>query len=313
MNSNRRKVKKEIHRFLFYSLLPLILFSLQYFLEGIRMDFFIRTALLLILINFVFLTFNISKVKKEKDEIKIIADLKKENNLLKDELINYRNSMDTYFINWTHQIKTPITSLKFLINSREDINSMSSRNKIKEQILSIEDYVGVTLNYLKLVDDKNKIFDFSEVNLDDIISEVIKKYSILFIANKVKLHYEKLNKIVLTDPKLTTQVLEQIISNSLKYSKDRDIFISFDEENNAIIVRDTGKGISSKDLPRVFEKGYSGYNGRFNQESSGLGLFIVKMISDKLNQRISLDSKLNEGTTFKMCFNKNRENIIEWN
>ena len=97
-------------------------------------------------------------------------------------------------------------------------------------------------------------------------------------------------------------MIEQILNNALKYARGKDIWIEFDASEQSLIIKDNGVGISKADIPKIFDKGYSGYNGRLNEESSGIGLFIVKHISNHLNHEVDVDSKLNEGTTFKIHF-----------
>ena len=149
----------------------------------------------------------------------------------------------------------------------------------------------------------NTDMDISLVNLDDIINPLIKKYAILFISNNIKLEYEKLNVKVITDSKWCMVVIEQLLSNAIKYTKNGIVSISFNEKENYLEIKDNGIGIKDSDLPKIFDKGYSGFNGRQNQKSTGIGLFLVKQILDKLGQKVKLESKLGEGTSVKVYFN----------
>ena len=166
----------------------------------------------------------------------------------------------------------------------------------------IEDYTNMALSYLKMAN-HNTDMDISLVNLDDIIRPLIKKYAILFISNNIKLEYEKLNVKVITDSKWCMVVIEQLLSNAIKYTKNGIVSISFNEKENYLEIKDNGIGIKDSDLPKIFDKGYSGFNGRQNQKSTGIGLFLVKQILDKLGQKVKLESKLGEGTSVKVYFN----------
>jgi len=160
----------------------------------------------------------------------------------------------------------------------------------------------MALSYLKMAN-HNTDMDISLVNLDDIINHLIKKYAILFISNNIKLEYEKLNVKVITDSKWCMVVIEQLLSNAIKYTKNGIVSISFNEKENYLEIKDNGIGIKDSDLPKIFDKGYSGFNGRQNQKSTGIGLFLVKQILDKLGQIVKLESKLDEGTSVKVYFN----------
>ncbi|HCY0298224.1 TPA: nisin susceptibility-associated two-component system sensor histidine kinase NsaS, partial [Staphylococcus aureus] len=138
--------------------------------------------------------------------------------------------------------------------------------------------------------------------INNIIRPIIMKYSIQFIDQKTKIHYEPCHHEVLTDVRWTSLMIEQLINNALKYARGKDIWIEFDEQSNQLHVKDNGIGISEADLPKIFDKGYSGYNGQRQSNSSGIGLFIVKQISTHTNHPVSVVSKQNEGTTFTIQF-----------
>lgn len=151
---------------------------------------------------------------------------------------------------------------------------------------------------------KNETSDISvtKISINNIIRPIIMKYSIQFIDQKTKIHYEPCHHEVLTDVRWTSLMIEQLINNALKYARGKDIWIEFDEQSNQLHVKDNGIGISEADLPKIFDKGYSGYNGQRQSNSSGIGLFIVKQISTHTNHPVSVVSKQNEGTTFTIQF-----------
>lgn len=141
-----------------------------------------------------------------------------------------------------------------------------------------------------------------KVSIDDLIRALIKKYSIQFIQNHTKVHYEKVTDEVLTDAKWASIMIEQILNNALKYARGKDIWIDFDSHQNQLKIADNGIGISQADKPKIFDRGYSGYNGRLNDKSSGIGLFIVKQIANRLQHKVEVESELNEGATFTITF-----------
>lgn len=248
------------------------------------------------LVYLVFMAFLNKKEEKLKNQIQ---ELEEANLNLRNDFLAKEKELQEYFLIWIHQIKTPITAGKLICDS--DIENENVKN-IKKELIYIEDYTNMALSYLKM-SNHNTDMDISLVNLDDIIRPLIKKYAILFISNNIKLEYEKLNVKVITDSKWCMVVIEQLLSNAIKYTKNGIVSISFNEKENYLEIKDNGIGIKDSDLPKIFDKGYSGFNGRQNQKSTGIGLFLVKQILDKLGQKVKLESKLGEGTSVKVYFN----------
>ena len=248
------------------------------------------------MVYLVFMAFLNKKEEKLKNQIQ---ELEEANLNLRNDFLAKEKELQEYFLIWIHQIKTPITAGKLICDS--DIENENVKN-IKKELIYIEDYTNMALSYLKMAN-HNKDMDISLVNLDDIIKPLIKKYAILFISNNRKLEYEKLNVKVITDSKWCMVVIEQLLSNAIKYTKNGIVSISFNEKENYLEIKDNGIGIKDSDLPKIFDKGYSGFNGRQNQKSTGIGLFLVKQILDKLGQKVKLESKLGEGTSVKVYFN----------
>ena len=194
-----------------------------------------------------------------------------------------------YYLMWTHQIKTPIQALRLLVNDCNEDNV----DEVYHQIFSIEQYVEMVINYNKIDEISNDLL-IKEYDLDCIIKSVIRKFSKLFINSKLKLNYETLDYKILTDDKWFTIVIEQIISNAIKYTNNGSISIYL--HNTDLIIEDSGIGINEEDLNRVFENGYTGYNGRYDKKSTGIGLFMCKRIMYKLSHKIRIESKVNQGT-----------------
>ncbi len=218
----------------------------------------------------------------------------------RSELINTKDKdfkdMLNYYTIWAHQIKTPIAAMRLLLQSEKS----NLNNELLEQLFKIEQYVEMVLQYLRL-ESMNSDLMFKRYSIDDIIRQGIRKYSKSFILKKIKLNYENLNYYVLTDEKWLVFVIEQILSNALKYTKKGEISIYMDHNlPNTLVIEDTGIGIEQEDMPRVFEKGFTGYNGRSDKKSTGIGLYLCKQIVDKMSHTISIESKPGKGTKVKI-------------
>ena len=227
--------------------------------------------------------------------IKLLEEEKQQNLLY--EQSRYQEMID-YYTTWVHQIKTPISSMRLTLE-KED--SEVSR-RIKNNLTSIENYVDMVLAYLRLDSSTNDLV-IKEVNLNKVINECVRHFSSHFIHKKIGVEILNCDTMVLSDEKWLTFIIEQLLSNALKYTKEGKISIFYKE--NSLHIKDSGIGIDEKDLPRIFEKGYTGFNGRLNQKSSGLGLYLVKRSLDMLNHSISIESKLNKGTDVIISFSSN--------
>lgn len=277
----------------------LSVFWVVFFLMNLGFENYVLAFEIVIFFFIVYLIFMAFLNKKEKKLKNQIQELEEANLNLRNDFLAKEKELQEYFLIWIHQIKTPITAGKLICDS--DIENENIKN-IKKELIHIEDYTNMALSYLKMIN-HNTDMDISLVNLDDIINPLIKKYAILFISNNIKLEYKKLNVKVITDSKWCMVVIEQLLSNAIKYTKNGIVSISFNEKENYLEIKDNGIGIKDSDLPKIFDKGYSGFNGRQNQKSTGIGLFLVKQILDKLGQKVKLESKLDEGTSVKVYFN----------
>ena len=277
----------------------LLVFWVVFLLMNLSFESYFLAFEIVVFFYMVYLVFMAFLNKKEEKLKSQIQELEEVNLNLRNDFLAKEKELQEYFLIWIHQIKTPITAGKLICDS--DIENENVKN-IKKELIYIEDYTNMALSYLKMAN-HNTDMDISLVNLDDIIKPLIKKYAILFISNNIKLEYEKLNVKVITDSKWCMVVIEQLLSNAIKYTKNGIVSISFNEKENYLEIKDNGIGIKDSDLPKIFDKGYSGFNGRQNQKSTGIGLFLVKQILDKLGQKVKLESKLGEGTSVKVYFN----------
>lgn len=277
----------------------LLVFWVVFLLMNLSFESYFLAFEIVLFFYMVYLVFMAFLNKKEEKLKNQIQELEEANLNLRNDFLAKEKELQEYFLIWIHQIKTPITAGKLICDS--DIENENVKN-IKKELIYIEDYTNMALSYLKMAN-HNTDMDISLVNLDDIIKPLIKKYAILFISNNIKLEYKKLNVKVITDSKWCMVVIEQLLSNAIKYTKNGIVSISFNEKENYLEIKDNGIGIKDSDLPKIFDKGYSGFNGRQNQKSTGIGLFLVKQILDKLGQKVKLESKLDEGTRVKVYFN----------
>lgn len=201
----------------------------------------------------------------------------------------YSEMVDYYTI-WAHQIKTPIASMRLTLQNEDTALSRQLTN----DLFRIEQYVEMVLTFLRL-NSESTDYVIREYDLDKIIRQSVKKFAGEFISRKLSLIYEPLHITVLTDEKWLSFVIEQILSNALKYTPSGSISITM-ESGNRLCIRDTGIGIAAEDLPRIFEHGYTGYNGRADKKASGIGLYLCKRICARLGHGIEAESKIDEGT-----------------
>lgn len=199
-----------------------------------------------------------------------------------------------YYTIWVHQIKTPIAAMRLQLQGED---SDSSR-ELLEELQRIEQYVEMVLTYLRL-DSGSTDYVLKKYDLDDIIRQAVRKYASQFIRKKIRLTYEPLSCEVLTDEKWLLFVIEQVLSNALKYTRSGEISITL-EAPKTLCIRDTGIGIAPEDLPRIFEKGFTGYNGRNDKKASGIGLYLCRRICSRLNHEIIITSKVDVGTEVRI-------------
>lgn len=212
------------------------------------------------------------------------------------------SDMTDYYTMWVHQIKTPIAAMGLILQGGDS----SEYSELSENLQRIEQYADMVLCYLRLDSDSSDLV-IREYDLDSIVRQAVRKFSSQFIRRRLKLIYEPLNKSVLTDEKWLLFVIEQIISNAVKYTPSGEVEI-YCEEPLTLCIRDTGIGIATEDLPRIFEKGYTGCNGRLEKKASGIGLYLCKRICGRLGHKISAESG-GTGTIIKISLETNKLEI----
>lgn len=213
----------------------------------------------------------------------------------------YEELADYYTI-WAHQIKTPIAAMHLILQEMEngyqepadETCKVPAIGELKMELQRIEQYVEMALCYLRL-DAKTTDYVIREYDIDDILRQAIRKQAPVFIRKKLKLVYEPLCIRTVTDEKWLLFVIEQILSNALKYTASGSITISLCEPKT-LCISDTGIGIAPEDLPRIFEKGFTGRNGRTSKQASGIGLYLCKRICTNLGHDLSITSIPGAGT-----------------
>ena len=201
-----------------------------------------------------------------------------------------------YYTLWVHQIKTPIAASRLLV---AEVSDREVKQQLEQEIFKIDSYTNLVLQYLRLESFHDDLV-FEKVQVEDLVKEVVRKYALFFIQKGLTVNLHDLDKIIVTDKKWLLVVIEQILSNSLKYTKEGGLEIYMEDQE--LCIKDTGIGIKNSDVLRVFERGFSGYNGRLTQQSSGLGLYLSKKISEELGHQIRIESEVGKGTIVRIKF-----------
>ena len=228
---------------------------------------------------------------------KIIEKLYEELEKLTQENRQKNTDMVDYYSMWVHQIKTPIAAMNFLLDNEE-----VDQKILQQELFKIERYVEMVLTYIRL-DSISSDYVITKINLDEVVKDSVKKYATIFINKKIKLNYVSHETMVISDKKWLSFAFEQILGNSVKYSSAGGE-ITIETCENKLVIEDKGIGIKEEDLPRIFEKGFTGFNGRYEKKSSGLGLYLCKKTLDKLGHHIEISSKVGEGTRIEITFPK---------
>ncbi|GAB2027075.1 sensor histidine kinase [Lactovum odontotermitis] len=220
-----------------------------------------------------------------------IAEMQAENVRLKEEMRQQKLAQKEFFDLirvWSHQMKVPLSAIDLMTQSSEKIEAVA----LRKQTFNLENYLNILLETLRLRN-LSSDFRFERVEVADVCRELVRKYSEFFISKDLSVKIEG-SWILTTDRRWLSLALEQLINNAVKYTRTGEI--SFKLENNRLTLTDTGIGILPEDLPRLFDHGFTGFNGRSNQKSTGLGLYLAKLILDKLEIKVSMTSKIDVGT-----------------
>ena len=221
-----------------------------------------------------------------------------------------QSQMRDYYSMWVHQIKTPISAMKLLLEAeREELGQLmcddeqsqcllsDNMDSFEDELFRIEEYVSMALQYQRVSSTEND-FVLEKVSVDGVIRDTIKKYAKIMIRRHIGMNYSGTVQEVYTDGKWLAFILEQLLSNAIKYTPQGFVKIETDKKANRffITIKDTGIGIKAEDLPRVFEKGYTGYNGHADKKATGIGLYLCRQMADKLGHTIRIESEIGKGT-----------------
>ena len=209
-----------------------------------------------------------------------------------------RESVD-YYTMWVHQIKTPIAAMGLLLQEDESPRG----RELATELFRIERYVELVLSYLRL-EGPSTDYLIRMTALDPVLRQAARKYAPLFIRGRVSLDLRETGLRVLTDEKWLQLVVEQVLSNAVKYAPGGHVTVRCKGES--LIVEDDGVGIAPEDLPRIFDRGFTGCNGRMDKRSTGIGLYLCRQICRRLGHTITVDSEPGRGTRVTLCLARPR-------
>ena len=229
----------------------------------------------------------------------MVCASEREKRKIASEYDEKKQDMSDYYTMWTHQIKTPIAALRLLLQEKQPL----------EELFKIEQYAEMALHYARL-DSLSADLLFKTQDIYEIVKQAVKKYSILFIGSGLSFTMEEFSCHAVSDEKWLSFVVEQILSNALKYTSHGRIRIygldrqgrETNKEAYFVVIEDSGIGIRQEDLPRIFERGFTGYNGRLYKKSTGIGLYLCKQVFDRLSHTIDIESSVGEGTKVTLGF-----------
>lgn len=282
-------------------LLVVILLATVSMLGGMENSYMILCIQIIVFSWLIYLVFASYHVRRRTDLSRELERITKEKRQLEEETLQRQKDLEDYFLLWMHQMKTPITAASLLLES-DSMSCDSNAIRIKSRLMEINGYANMAMSYLKLMQDSNDM-DLTRVKLKPLVTEILKRYSLLFVENDDRIEIDiPRSAYVLSDARSLSVLVEQLISNAVKYTRGGKILIRYDLGKKALRVEDTGAGIPAQDLPKIFDRGYSGFNGRATDKSSGLGLFLVDTIARKLSLKIAVESKVGEGSCFTVLF-----------
>ena len=228
----------------------------------------------------------------DKDYGRLIRTLSNYCISLKEKSANSLQATNEYYTMWVHQIKTPISAMRLMLQSEDS----ESNRRLSDELMKIEQYVDMALCYVRLESSGNDLV-IKHYSLDDIVKKSVRKFSTQFIGKKLSLDYKELGTDVLTDEKWLSFIIEQLLSNAIKYTVS--IYMKPDTRK-ILCIADTGIGIDPADLPRIFDNGYTGLNGRYDMKASGIGLYLCRCIADMLGITLTAVSGLGKGSVFML-------------
>lgn len=271
-------------------ILGMILFLCTFFLWQLPMISLLNASLLFVLMISIYAMVDYQKFQHEQ---RYLDDVELENLQIHTQLITQRQQAKDFndiMRVWTHQMKVPLASLDLIAQTRLP--------ELKKQTFELENYLTILLEYMRIQNTATD-FRFETVDIRELVNQVIKKYAGQFIHKNLNVTIVG-NAKIKTDAKWLAVAVEQIINNAVKYTESGGLRIEITDQQ--LRMTDSGIGILASDLPRLFSHGFTGYNGRLDKKSSGLGLYLSKLVLDKLSCDITVTSKIDVGTTVTISF-----------
>ena len=224
----------------------------------------------------------------EADYQTLLNVLEEDRRRIEREAAAERDRAETFYTAWVHQIKTPLAAMGLLLQSGEPDPAL-----LKGELFAMEKYVDLVLTYQRLGGESTDLV-LKACDLDAVIRAAVKEYARLFILKKLTLTFTPTGRTVLTDEKWLGFVIGQLLGNALKYTNQGGVSIF--AQGDRLIIEDTGMGIPESELPRIFEKSFTGENGRRLERATGLGLYLCKRTCDLLGHGITAESEVGKGT-----------------
>ncbi|AJY75922.1 sensor histidine kinase [Paenibacillus beijingensis] len=221
-----------------------------------------------------------------------------------------QNEYYNFIVSWFHEIKIPISVMRLMRQTEVDAKSL------EEELSRVEHYVDQALYYAKL-DSFNQDYELINCDLEPLIKEVVKSHSRSFISKKIRISLDVERAVVQSDSKWLQYIVHQLVTNSLKYTGNHgevSIVTRVTPQEKLLVIRDNGIGIDRKDLPRIFNRGFTGTNGRTHMKSTGMGLYLAQELSRKLGHYITCTSEVGSFTEMVIHFPKNNDpylNILQ--
>ena len=231
--------------------------------------------------------------QSDLDYQRLIHKLNEDKRRLISQADEKHTNLIEYYTLWTHQIKTPLSAMDFLLQARNE----EVFDDMELQMMEVEGYIDMALEYLR-IEHMSSDLKLAKYSIQSIVNSAIKAYSKIFIYKGIILELREIDLNVITDEKWLLFVIKQLLSNALKYTPEGKVMIY--AKDNSLFIEDSGIGIQEEDIANIFDRGFTGYNGRINRKSTGLGLYLVKEVVDNLGHSIHVSSTVGLGTKVRL-------------
>ena len=249
-----------------------------------------------------------SDVPKEAQALLYVGLLRilwEENRSNRTALEAFKRETNDYYTAWVHEIKTPLSVLRLELQQEDSDRA----HALLGQLQRVEDYVGMALCFARLTPDASDLL-YRRQRLDPIVKAAARKYSSFFVSKNISFVYKDTGAEILTDEKWLGFLLEQLLSNAVKYTERGEVAVFLDE-NQVLHVKDTGIGIAPEELPRIFDKGFTGGNGRAQQRSTGLGLYLSQRAAERIGAVLTVQSEVGKGSDFRIDLSESQRAALQ--